>query len=139
VRLKKVVAVYKQGLTLVEVLVALVLLGVLGLISLGIVLPLRLNRDANLDTQATGLARSYLELVKTRWLDLPTFNALTLPNVCTTAAPTCDLVINTGWTVEVPATVVTGWAATDNLRTVTVLVRQPGGNVVELSTLVARP
>ena len=137
--LKNVVGVYKQGLTLAEVLVALVLLGVLGLVSLGIILPLRLNRDAGLSSQATGFARSYLELIKTRWLDLPTYNALTLPNVCTTSSSSCDLVIATGWTVGIPGTVLSTWSATDNLRKVTVEVKQPDNKVVQLSTLVARP
>jgi prepilin-type N-terminal cleavage/methylation domain-containing protein len=131
------VDVYKQGLTIVEVLVALVLLGVLGLISLGIVLPLRLNRDAGLSSQATGFARSYLELVKSRWLDLPSYNAFSLPNVCTVTASNCDLVISTGWTVGVINN--STWTATDNLRPVTVQVKQPDGGVLQLSTLVARP
>ncbi len=127
----------RKGFTLVEVLVALMLVGVLGMVALGMVLPLRLNRDTNLETRATAYARSYLELVKGRWLTSSAYALRTLPTTCTTGS--CDLLLEARWTVTVPPTLVSTWAATDPIRKIDVIVIDSNNKSATFSTLVTQP
>jgi type II secretory pathway pseudopilin PulG len=134
------------GLTLVEILVALLLLSTVALVAGGFVLPLRLSADSQRETQAVTLARSYLELVKVRWLNSGNFGSSPswgLPTVSSTAT-NVDIELPANWTLTVASgfgTTPTPWTTTDTLRTIVVTVR-PAGNAskpVVLSTLIARP
>ena len=125
-----------KGFTIVEILVALMLLGVLGMVALGMVLPLRVNRDTNLETRATAYARSYLELVKGRWLTSTVYEAGTLPTTCTIG--TCDLLLEARWDVKV-ATPSPAWTVTDQLRKIDVIVTNSDNKALTFSTLVAKP
>lgn len=99
------------GLTIVEVLVALVLLGVVILISAGLIIPLRVTRDSNIETQALSLARSYIELVRQRWLDPAEYEQSPSNNTVDPKWPTAgtatsnDLVLPNGWTLTTEATI----------------------------------
>jgi prepilin-type N-terminal cleavage/methylation domain-containing protein len=125
-----------KGFTIVEILVALMLLGVLGMVALGMVLPLRINRDTNLETRATAYARSYLELIKGRWLTTSVYEAGTLPTICKTG--TCDLVLEDRWEVKV-ATPSPAWTVTDQIRKIDVVVTNSDNRAITFSTLVSRP
>lgn len=128
------------GFTLIEMIVSLVLVGILGVIATGFLTPLQINRRTAQEGQATNHARSYLELVKGRWLNTSTFATGSLPKVCakTSTDTDCDLKMDTGWNVGVDATLVASWAATDTLRTVTVKASQ-GTYTYSFSTLISQP
>jgi Tfp pilus assembly protein PilV len=160
-------AVNQKGLSLVEVLVSLLLLGGVIILSLGIVIPLRVTKTSAVETQALSLARSYIELVRTRWSDENFYagsdaasddgKATTLVRgrwpKAATASP-YDLKLPTGWTLERSAvtqsTVSTANTTklagdligyTDTLRRVTVKISPPTGTgePVTISTYITRP
>lgn len=117
----------KAGFTLVEILVALLLLSTVAFIAGAFVLPLRLTSESQTETRAVTYARSYLELVKVRWLSRANYlNASgnwSLPTA--TSASTADIQLPTGWTLTVAPGVVaplTAWTTADTLRTVVVTV-----------------
>jgi prepilin-type N-terminal cleavage/methylation domain-containing protein len=132
-----------SGLTLIEVLVSLVLVGMLGFVASGLLVPLKLTRTTSIEAQSTALARSYLELVKGRWLDDAKYSDPNnnLPITCATGSSTspCDLKIPTDWTLGIDATVKTAWVNTERIRTVTVVVKAPNNPAVTFSTLVTKP
>jgi prepilin-type N-terminal cleavage/methylation domain-containing protein len=154
-----VMQIRKKGLTIVEVLVALVLLGALVLVSAGLLIPLQVTRKSSLDTQALSYARSYLELVRQLWLD-PSKYELSPTN--TSVDPDWPTVSNiagsalrlpTGWTLTKTAVIKTrpvysGAASNfsttsnlprlrDTLREVTVTVTPTGGASVSVSALIS--
>ena len=119
----------RSGLTLIEIMVALALLGIIGLIAGGFLLPLRLTRTSNVETQALSLARSYLELVKNRWQALPDY--------CNTGDDlTGTLQAPQGWSIQSNKA---DWKKPDTLRTVKVTVTPTGSPAVQLSTRIMRP
>jgi prepilin-type N-terminal cleavage/methylation domain-containing protein len=130
-----------DGFSLIEMLVSLVLLGVLLLVVSGLVLPLNLTRTASNQTSAAAVSQSYLELLKSRWLNDATFTAMTLPLVCLKGSTTtgCDITIDSAWTLEIRPAIKSAWAATDLLRSVIVDVTMTDGKKVSFSTLVAKP
>jgi prepilin-type N-terminal cleavage/methylation domain-containing protein len=134
---------YQRGFTLVEMMVALVLVGVLGLISSGFLLPLQMNRKSNAQAQALSYARSYLEMVKGRWLDATLYKNKTLPTwkVKGAATPvTADIEVPQDWEIIVPeAASSTAWADTNNIRTVTVKIKIPYQADFTLSSQITRP
>jgi prepilin-type N-terminal cleavage/methylation domain-containing protein len=141
-----------SGLTIIEVLVSLILLGVLVLIASGLVIPLRLTRDSGIETQALTYGRSYMELVKSLWLEPSKYNAITLPVISGSSA---SIKIPSGWTVtptvnrftspttELPqfgnTAVESMRAYKDTLREVVVTVTPPNGKAITLRTIIARP
>ncbi len=149
----------KKGLTLVEILVALVMLAALILVAAGLLVPLQLTRTSSNDTQALTYARSYLELVRQRWLDpakyekTPTNTSIDpeWPTSGTTTAQ--DLRLPSGWILTKSAVVRVNSAYTDGLisfstssnlprlrdtlREVTVEVKPANGPSVTLSTLIS--
>lgn len=129
-----------SGFTLIEMLVALILVGILGVVATGFLTPLKINQTSGLESQATNYARSYLELVKGRWLNPGTFSAKTLPVACAPASTNtnCDLKLTGDWTVSVPTTQTTAWTATDTIRTITVQAKL-GTYSYEFSTFIAQP
>jgi prepilin-type N-terminal cleavage/methylation domain-containing protein len=133
----------QRGFTLVEMMVALVLVGVLGLISSGFLLPLQMNRKSNSQAQALSYARSYLEIVKGRWLDATLYKNKTLPTVKVKGAPspaTADIEVPEGWEISVPeAASSTAWADSKNIRTVTVKIKIPYQSDFTLSSQITRP
>lgn len=132
----------KHGFTLVEMLVSLVLLGVVLLVTSGLVLPLRLTKTASNETTGAAVAQSYLELLKSKWLDDTNYTNMVLPLVCTKTDTTtigCDIRIDTGWTLAIKSSVSTAWGATQTLRPVVVEVTMADGKIIPFSTLVARP
>jgi prepilin-type N-terminal cleavage/methylation domain-containing protein len=113
-----------SGFTIIEVLVSLVLVGGLVLILSTLVLPLQINRSTNIETQGIAFARSYLEIIKSRWqvrsgttgflsgaTSLPTWSD---------SLGTADVKVPTGWKIEVDTT---SWSSSSTLRTVTVVVK----------------
>jgi prepilin-type N-terminal cleavage/methylation domain-containing protein len=135
------VHVYKSGFTIVELLVALVLLGVLITVAGGFVLPLNITRDSGRDSRATAAAQSYLELIKAKWLTDSEYTSQTLPVVCqdSSTATNCDLKIPNGWTLGINTTTQAAWTTTQALRSVVVEITQTGGRTISFRTLVARP
>jgi prepilin-type N-terminal cleavage/methylation domain-containing protein len=134
---------HQRGLTLIEMMVALVLVGVLGLISGGFLLPMKMNRDSNAQSQALSYARSYLEMIKGRWLDASVYKSKTLPTwkvKGATIPATADLEVPTGWAISVPeAASTTAWADVNNIRVVTVKITIPNQADFTLSSQITRP
>jgi prepilin-type N-terminal cleavage/methylation domain-containing protein len=134
---------YQKGFTLIEMMVALVLVGLLGLIGGGFLLPMKMSRDANAQSQALSYARSYLEMIKGRWLDVNLYKNKTLPTVKIQGASTpatADIEVPTGWTISVvEASNAAAWADTNNIRTVTVKVSSPNQPDFTLSSQITRP
>lgn len=136
-----------KGFTLIEVLVAIVLLSTVILITTGFLLPLQLTRDSTVETTALTYGRSYLELVKIRWSNASGYNAPTanLPTFSVNSS-SADIKMATGWDLANNSST---WAVTDNIRTVTVILKPPKksgeaattwqGRWVELSALITRP
>jgi Tfp pilus assembly protein PilV len=141
------------GLSLTEVLVALVFLGVIVLLSLGLILPLRITRNANVETQALTYARSYMELVRTTWSNADKYQALTWPDA-SSANP--DLKLPTGWSIDRSSSVISNAATStdanfssgalktlsDTLREVTVTAKAPTGSGIKdftIKSYIARP
>jgi type II secretory pathway pseudopilin PulG len=138
------------GLTLIEVLVSL---GIVGLIAITVgyfTLPLNLTRKSNVETQALTIARTYMEIIKGRWSDINDtgFNAMTgLPTVSdVNSAIVTDIKIPVGWTLVVNSA---DWnlgppvGTIDNLRTVKVTVQPTpitdASLAVTLSTQIIKP
>jgi prepilin-type N-terminal cleavage/methylation domain-containing protein len=134
------------GFTLIELLVSLGLISLVGVVAGGFLLPLRLTRQANLETQGLSYARSYLEALKTRWVNTAGYNPA---NQATSARPVvayatdtatvrdaADVVLPASWTVALAVTPSTG----DTYRSVTVTVTPPGtGTPLVLTTRVVQP
>ena len=110
-------------------MVALALLGVIGLIAGGFLLPLRLSRTSNVETQGLSLARSYLELVKNRWQVLEAYCKVSDDLMGAITKPQ-------GWTIS---TNKAAWKQADELRTVTVTVTPANSPTVQLATKIIRP
>jgi type II secretory pathway pseudopilin PulG len=132
----------KMGLTLIEVLVSLALLGAVIFIVSGFILPLRVTRDSQVESNAVTYARSYIELVKVRWLNRDAFINATLPTAGASAAS--EIKLPQGWNIDV-ALRESGASATplsaDTLRPVIVTVKPSSDQKtwVKLSTLIAKP
>jgi prepilin-type N-terminal cleavage/methylation domain-containing protein len=132
----------KAGFTLIEVLVSLALLGTVIFIVSGFILPLRLTRSSQIESNAVTYARSYIELVKVRWLNRDAFVNATLPTVGTGAAS--EIKLPEGWNLNVelrePGASLTVLSA-DTLRPVIVTVKPSSDQKtwVKLSTFIARP
>jgi type II secretory pathway pseudopilin PulG len=128
------------GLTLVEVLVSVVILGLVGVISIGFIVPLRATRESGRESQALGIARTYIETTKARWQDPKTYRDTTndygLPTVGTAASD--DIILPSNWTLEVIDK--SNWEQDDTIRTLTVKVSPDAPtNPVQLTLQVARP
>jgi prepilin-type N-terminal cleavage/methylation domain-containing protein len=149
----------KKGLTIVEVLVALVLLGALVLVSAGLLIPLQVTRKSNLDTQALSYARSYLELVRQLWLDPTKYESTPTNTSVNPSWPTWgttsgfSLRLPVGWSLARTAVIktrpmyttsVSNFSTTSNLprlrdtlREVTITVTPVGGPSVSVSALIS--
>jgi prepilin-type N-terminal cleavage/methylation domain-containing protein len=134
------------GFTLVEMMVALGLLGVLGVVAGGFLLPMRMTSRTSNQSSGLTYARSYLEMVKNRWLELPTFKSATAPmvRVAPSTTPTVyDIEIPSGWTATLTCRLSSNTATAcdegDQLRAVTVTLTIPNQADVKLSTLISRP
>jgi prepilin-type N-terminal cleavage/methylation domain-containing protein len=135
-----------KGFTLVEMMVALGLLGILGVVAGGFLLPMRMTSRTNNQSSGLTYARSYLEMVKNRWLELSTFKAITAPaiRVAPNTTPTVyDIEIPSGWTATLTCSLASNATIAcdegDQLRTVTVTITVPNQSSVKLSTLISRP
>jgi prepilin-type N-terminal cleavage/methylation domain-containing protein len=140
-----------SGLTLIEVLVSLVLVSTLGFVASGLLIPLKLTRTTSIESQATALSRSYLELLKGRWLDDSKYSNPNdnLPITCAVGSTTspCDLKIPSDWTLGIDATTKAEWEKNlgkvgyipDRIRLVKVVVTAPNSPSVTFSTLVTKP
>jgi prepilin-type N-terminal cleavage/methylation domain-containing protein len=138
---------HASGFTLIEILVALALLGILGVVASGFLLPLRINRDSAQESQALTYARSYVEILKSRWLDKNTFEnkdaAGAILSPVTYGAPvvgttgTADIKFpSSDWKLETNKST---WASGDSIRTVEVTVTPPNGKKYKIITMVAHP
>jgi prepilin-type N-terminal cleavage/methylation domain-containing protein len=128
----------QAGFSLIEVLVAIGLVGILGVIAGGFILPLRLTRTSANESQSLTLARSYLELTKNRWLTKKDYENQTMP---TTNAGN-DVKLPVGWTLTTvckEATLNTACSITDDFRTLKVTLTPPNGPALALTTQIAKP
>ena len=135
----------RAAFTLIEVLVALLLLSAVVFIATGFIIPLQVTRQSATESSALNYARSYIELLKARWAiegaySTPTTN---LPTATTVGTP--DLLLPSGWSLETNSS---AWTAGENRRTVTITVKPPqdGQSTAEwqrtwvsLSALIIRP
>ncbi len=144
--------VRREGFTLLELLVAVALLGALVLVAAGLVMPLWTTRTSSATGIAEGLARSYLELIRARWGDATRddFASMLLPSCCGAGT---DLSLPAGWSAaNAPKTDLerlgwsairgrhVGWSADDELRQVVVTVLPPGAKrSLSLRTYIVRP
>ncbi len=132
----------KSGFSLVELLVAIAIMGVIGLVAGGLIIPLSLTRSTNRETQSVSFARSYIELVKIRWLDRSAFtnaaqaNEYNLPSADSTAGS--DIILPPGWILE---TNKADWKITDTIRTIQVILKPSSETKtwITLTTQIASP
>jgi prepilin-type N-terminal cleavage/methylation domain-containing protein len=131
----------QRGFTLIEMMVALVLVGLLGVIGSGFLLPMQMNRQSNSQSQALSYARSYLEIVKGRWLDATAYKKKTLPTWKVQGATgSADIEVPKDWEISVPeAADATAWEDSKNIRTVTVKIKIPNQGNFTLSSQITRP
>jgi prepilin-type N-terminal cleavage/methylation domain-containing protein len=149
----------KKGLTIVEVLVALVLLAALVLVSAGLLIPLQVTRNSNVSTQALSYARSYFEMVRQSWLDPTKYESSPTNTGVDPVWPTwgtgssVDLRLPTGWTLTRTATIktnamysdgISSFSAASNLprlrdtlREVTIVVQPTNGPSVTVRSLIS--
>jgi prepilin-type N-terminal cleavage/methylation domain-containing protein len=158
----------KSGFTIVELLVAMVLLAAVVLLAQGLLIPLNITSRSNQESSALNYAKSYIELVKVNWLESTKYG----PNVAdvnsdfSASTPSywpkwgttssVDIKVPSGWTIAASATSKTPASGADakftapamkslqdTLRLVTVTVTPPnlsgGVSPVTLTTLIARP
>jgi prepilin-type N-terminal cleavage/methylation domain-containing protein len=91
--------VRQAGFSLIEMIISLALVGILGVIAGGFILPLRMTGNTSSQTQSLAVARSYLEITKNRWLNKISFENQTLPTLSTVNTSSSDIKLPTGWTV----------------------------------------
>ena len=132
---------HRSGFSLIEILVSLVLVGVLGLVAGGFLLPMRLSGNASGESQALAYARSSLEIVKNRWLNPGNFQSMVYPS---TTGANADIKLATGWTLSfdcknVGVTPSVNCSGTDQLRTLTVKVKPLNRPEITLTTQLSRP
>lgn len=131
----------KQGFSLVEVIVAVGLLGVMALIVSGFIIPLQVTRSSSVETQAMVYAKTYIEITKNRWLDPNTFtnsaNAWSTPTVSSNASTNPDILIPANWSIS--AIGASGWTAGDTLRNLKVQVTDNLNKTYTVETQVAKP
>ena len=134
------------GFTLIEMIVSLGLISLVGVVAGGFLLPLRLTRQANTETQGLSYARSYLEALKTGWVTSAGYKPA---NQATSARPVvaydtdtaavraaADVVLPDSWTAALAITPSTN----DTYRSVTVTITPPGsGTPMVLTTRVVQP
>ncbi len=135
------------GFSLIEVLIAILLLSSVILIATGFILPLKVTKVSAEQTAAATYARSYIELLKVRWSDTTNYTAPTTgsPTISSNGS-SADIEMPTGWDLTTNSTT---WTTADNIRTVTVTVKPPqksGESTVVwqsrwlvLSVLITRP
>ena len=127
----------EDGFTIIEVIVALALLGILVIMASGLLIPLSVTNQSNTEGRAAGIARSYIEILKSRWQIKG--NYITAPyGVPTVGEVVGDIKIPTDWTLTVNSNT---WKADDTIRTVTVTVTPDtkNSNPVVLEALITRP
>ena len=131
---------FNQGFTLVEVIVAMALLGILVIMASGLLIPLKITNQTSVEERAAGIARSYIEILKSRWqvrtdyINLP-YN---VPNASDTDM-SADIKLPTGWTLTVNDGI---WTSNDTLRTVTVTIKPDASDSksdVIIETMINRP
>jgi hypothetical protein len=122
--------------------VSLVLASILILVLSSLVLPLRVNRNTNVETTGAAIARSYIELVKSKWQVATNYSASILPVADTTA--TADIKLPTGWELVVDGKA--SWTNADTIRTLKVIVKPTGTTAattskewVIIETLITKP
>jgi prepilin-type N-terminal cleavage/methylation domain-containing protein len=147
-----------QGLTIVEVIVAIALLAVVVLISAGFVVPLQVTRSSSIETQALAYGRSYLELVREQWLESAKYESSPADATPNPVWPrltggTVDLKIPIDWSITPSVQIISSptsanvafnaiglTAYRDTLRKVTVTVTPSNdGKPISLTTIIARP
>ncbi len=129
-------------MSLIEVLMALVIvsLAVAMLSSMGGLY--QFNRDARKDTNLTAFARAYLDKVKTNWQADSAYLAVALPQDPNPTGYTYDVQVagtQTQIFANVGSTPPTPSPDASALHTITISVKNSAQTVTSLSTLVRRP
>ena len=133
----------KSGFTLIEILISLVLVGLLILITSSLILPLRLTRSSNIETQAVAFGQSYIELIKSRWQVQSNFIAgeALLPKASSSPSPAPEILLPAGWTLVVDGA--SSWTTNDTIRIVKVIVKPIGTTKISewivITTKITRP
>jgi prepilin-type N-terminal cleavage/methylation domain-containing protein len=126
-----------SGLTLIEMLVAITLLGFVGVALTGFLTPFKISQDSSQESVATAYGRTYIETLKAKWTDKAVFDAKTMLTKSTDdpkpASPEIEL--SDGWDVSVNSG---DWTTTGTLRTVKVTVTAPNSKTFLLSTQISR-
>jgi prepilin-type N-terminal cleavage/methylation domain-containing protein len=130
----------KKGFTIVEVIVAMALLGVLVIIASGLLIPLKITNQSNAEGRAANLARSYIEILKSRWQVQTNYSnsPYNVPVVSSTIT-SADIKLPIGWTFTVNSA---DWTSSDTLRTVKITVKPDANDSVSdvvLETIINRP
>ena len=106
----------------------------------GLLIPLKITNQTSVEERAAGIARSYIEILKSRWqvrtdyINLP-YN---VPNASDTDM-SADIKLPTGWTLTVNDGI---WTSNDTLRTVTVTIKPDASDSksdVIIETMINRP
>jgi prepilin-type N-terminal cleavage/methylation domain-containing protein len=126
-----------NGFSLIEVLAALALLGVLGVIAGGFMVPLKLSQQSSQESQALAYGRTFIEILKSRWTNEATYKAMTVPSASTDnpvpAKP--DIEVAAGWTISSNTS---SWTADQTTRNVVVTINSPNGKPTVLTTQITR-
>jgi prepilin-type N-terminal cleavage/methylation domain-containing protein len=133
--------VRQAGFSLIEMLISLALVGILGVIAGGFILPLRMTRNTSSQTQSLAIARSYLEITKNSWLNKINFEKQTLPTLSTANTSSSDIKLPNDWTVTTDCKGITNTicTATDELRTMKITVTAPNRPTLTLMTQISKP
>jgi prepilin-type N-terminal cleavage/methylation domain-containing protein len=131
---------FKQGFTLIEVIVAMALLGILVIMASGLLIPLKVTNQTSVEGRASSIARSYIEILKSRWLARTDYinspyNVPLASDINTSA----DIKLPSGWTLTVNSA---DWTSNDTLRIVTVTVKPDASDTksnVIIETMINRP
>ena len=126
-----------SGFSLIEVLVALALLGVLGVVAGGFMVPLRLSQQSAQESQALAYGRTFIEVLRSRWSDESKYKAMSVPSTSTdNPVPTKpDIEVATGWNISSNAS---SWTADQTTRNVLVTINSPTGKSITLTTQITR-
>jgi prepilin-type N-terminal cleavage/methylation domain-containing protein len=123
----------KKGFSLVEVLVALMLIGVATLMLSFFSGGFTLSRQAQEDTQAQVLARSYFDTLRSYWSVYQNYTSYTSGN----PLPANLISVPSGYTTTTTASAIAG--RNNSSRTVTLTISTPKNKTLVFTTQITAP